>query len=112
MFSSNISESLSDAALLLLSKGQHEPRSMWASHPILLKASKEHTNVVEAPGGQALREVRGKQEAREEGEEEVVAVAGQGVAVAADAATAQENLQNTFVLAEQPQGRKRMHPIS
>lgn len=56
----------------------------------------EHTKVVEAAGGQALREVRGKQEASEEGEEEVVAVAGQGVAGAADATAAQQNLRNTF----------------
>lgn len=59
-------------------------------------SQQEHTKVVEAPGGQALREAGGKQETSEEGEEEVVTVAGQGIAGAADTATAQENLQNTF----------------
>lgn len=60
------------------------------------ESQQEHTKVVEAPGGQALREVGGKQETSEEGEEEVVTVAGQGITGAADTATAQENLQNTF----------------
>lgn len=53
----------------------------------------EHTEVVEAPWGQPLREVGGKQETGEEGEEEVVTVTGQGVALAAAAAAAEKDLE-------------------
>lgn len=53
----------------------------------------EPTDVVEAAWGQPLREVGGKQEAGEEGEEEVVTVAGQGVGGVAAAAAAEEDLQ-------------------
>lgn len=60
------------------------------------ESQQEHTKVVEASGGQALREVGGKQETSEEGEEEVITVAGQGIAGAADTAAAQQNLRNTF----------------
>lgn len=68
----------------------------------------ERTKVVEAPGGQALGEVGGEQEAGEEGEEEVVAVAGQGVGGAADAAAAQEDLQDMTV--SQARHRYRWQP--
>lgn len=53
---------------------------------------RDHTEVVEAPWGQPLREVGGKQETGEEGEEEVVTVTGQGVALAAAAPAAEEDL--------------------
>lgn len=53
----------------------------------------EHTEVVETPWGQPLREVSRKQEAGEEGKEEVVTVTGQGVARAAAAPAAQEDLR-------------------
>lgn len=46
--------------------------------------------VVEAPGGQPLREMGGKQETGEEGEEEVVTVTGQGLAGAAVPPAAQQ----------------------
>lgn len=49
------------------------------------------TNVVKAPWSQPLWEVGGKQEAGEEGEEEVVTVAGQAVARAAASPTAKED---------------------
>lgn len=42
-----------------------------------------HTDVVEAARGQPLGEVGGKQEAGEEGEEQVVTVTGEGVTRAA-----------------------------
>lgn len=47
--------------------------------------------VVEAPWGQPLREVGSKQEAGEEGEQEVVTVTGQGVARAAASPAAQKD---------------------
>lgn len=50
------------------------------------------THVVEAPWGQPLREVGGKQEAGEEGKEDVVTVAGQGVSGAAASPAAHEDL--------------------
>ena len=50
------------------------------------------TEVVEAPRGQPLWEVWGKQEAGEEGEEEVVTVTGQGLTVTAAAPAAQQQL--------------------
>lgn len=50
------------------------------------------TKVVEAPWGQPLREVGGKQETGEEGKEEVVTVTGQGVARAAASPAAQKDL--------------------
>lgn len=53
------------------------------------------TDVVKAPWSQPLWEVGGKQEAGEEGEQEVVTVAGQAVARAAAPPTAQEDLQQT-----------------
>lgn len=52
----------------------------------------EHTKVVEAPRGQPLREVSGKQETGKEGKEEVVTVTRQGVARAAAAPAAQKDL--------------------
>ena len=51
-----------------------------------------HTKVVEAPGGQPLREVGGKQETGEEGEDEVVTVTGQGLAREAVSPAAQKDL--------------------
>lgn len=51
-----------------------------------------HTKVVEAPGGQPLREVGGKQETGEEGEDEVVTVTGQGLAREAVTPAAQKDL--------------------
>lgn len=63
------------------------------THQTYVNIQREHTEVVEAPWGQPLREVGGKQEAGEEGKEEVVTVTGQGVAVAAAAPTAQKDLE-------------------
>ena len=51
-----------------------------------------HTDVVKAPRGQPLREVAGKKKTGEEGEEEVVRVTGQSVALAAASSTTQKNL--------------------
>ena len=48
--------------------------------PVWYNQQEQHTKVIEAPWGQPLREVGGKQETGEEGEEEVVTVAGQTVA--------------------------------
>lgn len=50
------------------------------------------TNIVESPWGQPLREVGGKQEAGEEGEEEVVEVTGQGITRAAASSATQKDL--------------------
>lgn len=50
------------------------------------------TKVVEAPWGQPLREVGGKQETGEKGKEEVVTVTGQSFARAAASPTTQKNL--------------------
>lgn len=50
------------------------------------------TEIVEAPGGQPLREVCGEQEAGEEGEEEVVAVVGQGFTQAAASPAGKKDL--------------------
>lgn len=58
-----------------------------------MEIKREPTNVVEAARGQPLREVGGKQETGEAGEEEVVTVTGEGVAGAAAAAAAEEDLQ-------------------
>lgn len=94
-------------------------RELDKLHGILLKPQQERTEVVEAAGGQALREVGGKQETSEEGEEEVVAVAGQGVAGAAGAAAAREDLPSTpttsrhvIISAFEPSNvHRRPHPV-
>lgn len=52
------------------------------------------TDVVKAAWRQPLREVGGEQEAGDEGEEEVVTVTGQCVALAAASPAAQEDLTN------------------
>lgn len=60
-----------------------------------LKGNDNHggrTKVVEAPWGQPLREVGGKQETGEKGKEEVVTVTGQSFARAAASPTTQKNL--------------------
>lgn len=57
-----------------------------------------HTEVVEASRGQPLREVGGKQETCEEGEEEVVTVTGQGLARAAASTAAQKDLQTDLMI--------------
>lgn len=62
-------------------------------HQTYVNIQQEHTKIVEAPWGQPLREVGGKQEAGEESKEEVVTVTGQGVAVAAAAPAAQKDLE-------------------
>lgn len=71
---------------------------MWAqiNQSNSSETQQEHTKVVETAGGQPLREVGSKQETSEEGEEEVVTVAGQGIAGAAQATAAQQNLRDTF----------------
>lgn len=51
------------------------------------------TEVVKAPWGQPLREMRREQEAGEKCEEEVVTVTGQSLAVTAAPSTAQQDLQ-------------------
>lgn len=58
-----------------------------------MEIKRDPTDVVEAARGQPLREVGGKQEAGEAGEEEVVTVTGEGVTGAAAAAAAEEDLQ-------------------
>lgn len=58
----------------------------------VLSATKGRTEVVEAPRGQSLREVGGKQKTSEEGEEEVVTVIGQGAGWTAASTAAQKNL--------------------
>lgn len=59
-----------------------------------ISVQEEHTEVVEAPWGQPLREVGGKQETGEEGKEEVVTVTGHGVARAAASPAADKYLQS------------------
>lgn len=68
----------------------------WGTKQSSVHIKQEPTNVVEAPWGQPLREVGGKQEAGEEGEDEVVTVTGQGVGGVAGAAAAKEDLQTDF----------------
>lgn len=58
----------------------------------VLSATKGRTEVVEAPWGQSLREVGGKQKTSEEGEEEVVTVIGQGAGWTAASTAVQKNL--------------------
>lgn len=81
------------------------------THQTYVNIQQEHTEVVEAPWGQPLREVGGKQEAGEEGKEEVVTVTGQGVTVAAAAPAAQKDLEteknNRQVLFKQSQRHQR-----
>lgn len=62
------------------------------SQPVSYNKQEEHTKVVEAPWGQPLREVGGKQETGEEGEEEVVTVTGQTVARATASPAAEKDL--------------------
>lgn len=61
--------------------------------PKLHEPSEERTDVVEAARGQPLREVSGKQETGEEGEEEVVAVIGEGDALTAASPKPQKDLK-------------------
>lgn len=60
--------------------------------PVWYNQQEQHTKVIEAPWGQPLREVGGKQETGEEGEEEVVTVAGQTVARATASPAAEKDL--------------------
>lgn len=62
------------------------------SQPVSYNKQEEHTKVVEAPWGQPLREVGGKQETGEEGEEEVVTVTGQTVARVTASPAAEKDL--------------------
>lgn len=77
------------------------PRRHVRHHTLHLEVGPHHcadveqlvavAKVVEAPGGQPLREVGGKQETGEEGEDEVVTVTGQGLAREAVSPAAQKD---------------------
>lgn len=80
------------------------PRCHVCDHTLHLEVGPHHSadveelvavaEVVEAPRGQPLREVGGKQKTSEEGEEEVVTVIGQGAGWTAASTAAQKNPVN------------------